>query len=212
MRTQKGETMADDAPARRRRGTELEQAILRAAADELTEAGYAGLTMDRVAQRAHTNKNAIYRRWPNRAALGVAAYRRLLEAELRIPDTGELRGDALTLLRRINGDLSSPAGEILHSLLSSIGDEPELRAQLNDQAAEGGAGMWLTVLGRAVARGEVEPEALHPRVATVALALLRHEYLTRGIARVPDGVLVEIVDLVYLPLVCRRGQPVKLSR
>jgi AcrR family transcriptional regulator len=212
MRTQKGETMADDPPARRRRGTELEQAILRAAADELTEAGYAGLTMDRVAQRAHTNKNAIYRRWPNRAALGVAAYRRLLEAELRIPDTGELRGDALTLLRRINGDLSSPAGEILHSLLSSIGDEPELRAQLNDQAAEGGAGMWLTVLGRAVARGEVEPEALHPRVATVALALLRHEYLTRGIARVPDGVLVEIVDLVYLPLVRRRGQPVKLSR
>src|SRR4051794_29974940 len=76
MRTQKGETMADDPPARRRRGTELEQAILRAAADELTEAGYAGLTMDRVAQRAHTNKNAIYRRWPNRAALGVAAYRR----------------------------------------------------------------------------------------------------------------------------------------
>jgi AcrR family transcriptional regulator len=212
MRTQKGETMADDPPARRRRGTELEHAILRAAADELTEAGYAGLTMDRVAQRAHTNKNAIYRRWPNRAALGVAAYRRLLEAELRIPDTGDLHDDALTLLRRINGDLSSPAGEILRGLLSSIGDEPELRAQLNDQAAEGGAAMWLTVLGRAVARGEVEPEALHPRVATVALALLRHEYLTRGIARVPDGVLVEIVDLVYLPLVRRRGQPVKLSR
>jgi AcrR family transcriptional regulator len=202
--------MADDpaarpgpARARRRRGAELEQAILRAAVDELTETGYAGLTMDRVAERAHTNKNAIYRRWPNRAALGVAAYRRLLEAELRIPDTGELRGDALTLLRRINGDLSSPAGEILRSLLSSIGDEPELRAQLNDQALDGGAGMWLTILGRAVARGEVEPEALHPRVATVALTLLRHEYLTRGIASVPDGVLVEIVDLVYLPLVRR---------
>ena len=196
----------------RRRGAELEDAILRAAAEELAEAGYPGLTMDRVAQRAGTNKNAIYRRWPNRAALGVAAYRRLLEAELRIPDTGDLRDDALTLLRRINGDLSSPAGEILRGLLSSIGDEPELRAQLNDQAAEGGAAMWLTVLGRAVARGEVEPEALHPRVATVALALLRHEYLTRGIARVPDGVLVAIVDLVYLPLVRRRGQPVKLSR
>ena len=195
--------MADDPPARRRRGTELEQAILRAAADELTEAGYAGLTMDRVARRAHTNKNAIYRRWPSRAALGVAAYRQLAEAELRIPDTGELRGDALELLRRINRDLSSPAGEILRVLLSSIGDEPELRAQLNHQAGDSGAGMWLTVLGRAVARGEVEPEALHPRVATVAITLLRHEYLTRGIASVPDGVLVEIVDLVYLPLVRR---------
>ena len=210
MRTQKGEKMTDDpaarpdpARARRRRGAALERAILRAAADELTEAGYSGLTMDRVAQRARTNKNAIYRRWPNRAALGVAAYRQLVEAELRIPDTGELRDDALALLRRINRDMSSPAGEILRSLLSSIGDEPELLAQLNEQAADSGTAMWLTVLGRAVARGEVEPEALHPRVATVALTLLRHEYLTRGISSVPDGVLVEIVDLVYLPLVRR---------
>jgi hypothetical protein len=37
----------------------------------------------------------------------------------------------------------------------------------------------------------------------VAITLLRHEYLTRGISSVPDGVLVEIVDLVYLPLVRR---------
>jgi AcrR family transcriptional regulator len=211
MRTQKEEYMADDPPRARRRGVALEQAILRAAADELAEGGYSGLTMDRVAQRARTNKNAIYRRWPNRAALGVAAYRQLVEAELAVPDTGELRGDALTLLRRINRDLSSPAGEILRSLLSSIGDEPELLAQLNEQAADSGAAMWLTVLGRAVARGEVDPEALHPRVATVAITLLRHEYLTRGIASVPDSVLVEIVDLVYLPLV-RRRQSVKPSR
>ena len=57
------------------------------------------------------------------------------------------------------------------------------------------------VLGRAVARGEVRPETLRPRVATVAFVLLRNEYLTRGIAGVPGAVLVEIVDEVYLPLV-----------
>jgi AcrR family transcriptional regulator len=53
---------------------ELERAILRAAGDELVESGYARLTMDRVARRAGTNKNAIYRRWPSRAvAHGEAA-------------------------------------------------------------------------------------------------------------------------------------------
>jgi hypothetical protein len=36
--------------------------VLRAAIDELLESGYAGLTMDRVAERAGTNKNAIYHR------------------------------------------------------------------------------------------------------------------------------------------------------
>src|SRR3954447_10880367 len=103
-----GKDMADDGPAprgpgpTRRRGAALEAAILRAAADELRDAGYVGLTMDRVARRAGTNKNAIYRRWPNRAALGLAAYRQLVATDRQIPDTGELRGDALALLRGAN--------------------------------------------------------------------------------------------------------------
>ena len=193
------------APARRR-GAVLEQAILDAAAEELRESGYAGLTMDRVARRAGTNKNAIYRRWPNRAALAVAAYARMNVAEARVPDTGELRGDALELLRAANRHLSSPLGRILLDLLASARDDPDLLAEI--QARTGGdglTGMWLTVLGRAVARGEAAPEALHPRVATVPIALLRNELLTRGVTGVPDEVLVEIIDEVYLPLVRGRG-------
>ncbi len=62
-------------------------------------------------------------------------------------------GDVLTLLRRINCDLSSPNAEILRSLLASVNDEPELLAQLHEQATDGGAGIWLTIVGRAVARG-----------------------------------------------------------
>ena len=205
------EHVADDPAGRprsgptRRRGAELEQAILRAALDELAETGYSGLAMDRVARRAGTNKNAIYRRWPNRAALGLAAYRQLAVSDQQLPDTGELRGDVLELLRRANRQLSSPAGDILRSLLGSAGDDPQLLAQLREQTADAGSGTWLTVLGRAVARGEAVPEALHPRVATVALVLLRNEYITRGTPVVPDQVLVEIVDEVYLPLIRGRG-------
>ncbi|GGM68526.1 TetR family transcriptional regulator [Thermopolyspora flexuosa] len=192
--------------ATRRRGTVLEQAILDAAAEELKESGYSGLTMDRVARRAGTNKNAIYRRWPSRAALAVAAYGRMTVTEARVPDTGELRGDALELLRAANRHLSSPLGRILLDLLASARDDPDLLAEI--QARTGGdglTGMWLTVLGRAVARGEAAPEALHPRVATVPIALLRNELLTRGVTGVPDEVLVEIIDEVYLPLVRGRG-------
>jgi AcrR family transcriptional regulator len=214
-----GEHVADDPTGRpqsgptRRRGAELERAILRAALDELAETGYSGLTMDRVARRAGTNKNAIYRRWPNRAALGLAAYRQLVQVNQDLPDTGELRGDVLALLRRANCQLSSPAGDILRSLLGSARDDPQLLEQLREQTADAGSGTWLTVLGRAVARGEAPPEALHPRVATVAIVLLRNEYITRGTPTVPDGVLVEITDEVYLPLVsCRRGTPPRPRR
>ena len=189
----------------RRRGAALEEAILAAAVDELVDVGYAGLTMDRVARRAGTNKNAIYRRWPNRAALGVAAYRKLAVADLPLPDTGQLRDDVMELLRRANHLLSSPAGDVLRGLLSSGGDDPQLLTLLREGASDGGSSMWLTVLGRAVARGESPPESLHPRVATVAIVLLRNEFITSGTPTVPDSVLVEIVDEVYLPLVRGRG-------
>ncbi|GAA2052129.1 TetR/AcrR family transcriptional regulator [Streptomyces carpaticus] len=202
--------MADGAERQqtRRRGAALEEAILRAAVEELTASGYAGLTMDKVAARAGTNKNALYRRWPHRLALGIAAYRRLATA-VQPPDTGSLRGDVLALLHGANRHWSSPLGAILRELMAAAGGATELLAQLQDQSADATAAPWLTVLGRAVARGEAAPEALHPRVATVAVVLLRNEFVVRGVPSVPDEVLVEIVDEVYLPLVRGRGGPVR---
>jgi AcrR family transcriptional regulator len=160
--------------------------------------------MDRVAQRAGTNKNAIYRRWPDRLALGIAAYKQLTTT-VPLPDTGHLRADALELLCGANRHWSSPLGTILRELVAAAGGASGLLTRLAEQSADALAAPWLTVLGRAVARGEISPEALHPRVATVAIVLLRNEFVMRGVPTVPDDVLVEIVDEVYLPLVRQRG-------
>ncbi len=204
---QPARTASPERPARARRyGAELEDAILRAAAEELTESGYAGLTMDRVACRAGTNKNTIYRRWPSRAALGIAAYRQLAAPTAPSPDTGELRGDALELLRRTNRNWSSPTGGILRALLAAARDDPQLLTQIQERSADAGSAAWLAILARAVARGEAPADALHLRVATVAVVLLRNEFIVRGYPAVPDDVLVVIVDEIYLPLIRgRRG-------
>ncbi|MBQ1025003.1 TetR/AcrR family transcriptional regulator [Micromonospora sp. C95] len=186
----------------RRRGEELERAILHAAAEELRESGYPGLTMDRVAARAGTNKNAIYRRWPHRAALGIAAYRHLSDVAIPNPDTGTLRGDALEMLRQANETWSSPHGAVLRSLLSAAADDPALLDLMRARSgAETMDRAWLTMLDRAVARGEAPPTAVHPRVAATPMMLLRAEYAMRGIPSVPDEILIEIVDEVFLPLV-----------
>ena len=164
--------------------------------------------MDRVAERAGTNKNTIYRRWPTRAALAVAAYRRFRHTaggDQPLPDTGSLREDALELLRRANRAYGSPLGAVQRSLVAGEADDPELLALLQERAGDADSATWLTVLGRAVARADAQPEALHPRVATVAMALLRNEFVTRGAAITPDHVLVEIIDEVYVPLVRGRG-------
>ncbi|WP_433825832.1 TetR/AcrR family transcriptional regulator [Actinoplanes sp. CA-015351] len=190
----------------RRRGAELEQAILQAAAQELRESGYPGMTMDAVATRAGTNKNAIYRRWPNRAALGIAAYRHLTDTVMPDPDTGTLRDDALQMLRQANQTWSSPYGTILRGLLTAAADDPELLTLMRERTgADTMDQTWLTMLQRAVARGEAPATAIHLRVATTPMMLLRAEYAMRGIPTVPDAVLVEIVDEVFLPLVRGRA-------
>ncbi|MBF6141353.1 TetR/AcrR family transcriptional regulator [Nocardia farcinica] len=198
------ETARPETGRRRRRGAALEEAILTAAAAELLESGYAGLTMEKVAARAGTNKNAIYRRWPHRLALAVAAYRQVATA-VAPPDTGDLREDALELLRRANRHWSSRLGALLRELITAAGGAPEFLAQLPDQSADAVAAVWLTVLGRAVARGQAAPEALHPRVATVPIVLLRNEFVVRGVPTAPENVLTEIVDEIFLPLVRGRA-------
>ena len=65
------------APAPRRRGRprdlQIRDQILRAARALLDEAGPAALTMEAVAQRAGVGKPTVYRWWPNRHAVAMAA-------------------------------------------------------------------------------------------------------------------------------------------
>ena len=56
------------------------------------------------------------------------------------------------------------------------------------------------VIERAVARGEVQPGQVSERVARVPVDLFRYE-LMMTLRPVPDRVLEEIVDDVFLPLV-----------
>ncbi|GAA5200141.1 hypothetical protein GCM10023322_77360 [Rugosimonospora acidiphila] len=113
--------------------------------------------------------------------------------------------NALDLLRRANRHWSSPLGVILRELLAAAGGAQNLVARLPEQSTDAMTASWLTILGRAVARGEATPESLHPRVATVAIVLLRNEFVTRGVPVATDDALIEIVDEVYLPLVRNRG-------
>ena len=56
------------------------------------------------------------------------------------------------------------------------------------------------VLRRGIERGEIDPDRLTPRIATVALDLLRHEMLMT-LQPVPEETITEIVDEIFLPLV-----------
>jgi AcrR family transcriptional regulator len=185
----------------RRRGEELETAILTAALAELAEVGYAALTMERVATRAHTSKAAIYRRWPGKAELVMNACKLRGISDVDIPDTGALRTDVIALLRQMSAKMATPLGVILRALLGEMTRDPDFATLIRDRVHTVGPATIHVVLERAVERGEVEAWILGSRRATVATDLLRNEFLLFG-APIEDEIIVDIVDDVYLPLVC----------
>jgi AcrR family transcriptional regulator len=184
----------------RRRGEALESALLDAAWDELQQAGYAGLTFEAVAERAGTSRAVLYRRWRNRADLVVAAMRRhrpMLSGE--IPDTGSLRDDVLTVLRRMSGRLTEVGPEIIYGLIGDYFADVDAFSRIQGGVLQIGAEVMTTILKRAADRGEARSD-VPARVATLPTDLFRNELFR---ARTPpsENVLAEIVDEVFLPLV-----------
>jgi AcrR family transcriptional regulator len=183
----------------RRRGLALEGAILDAAWEELAAVGYRDFTIEGVAARAKTGKQAIYRRWPGRPQLVIAAMREHAPAYSgEVPDTGTLRGDVLALLRRAAERLAEVGPETVQGLLAEVIDRAELGLFVDGRGA--GVTAMTTILDRAAARGEVDLARLSPRVSSLPVDLLRHELLVSG-EKVTDATVVEIVDDVFLPLV-----------
>jgi AcrR family transcriptional regulator len=189
----------DGAKVTRRRGAELEAAILRATWEELTAVGYARLSMEGVAERAQTGKQVLYRRWHNRAELVLVALRhRFSSIADDIPDTGELRGDVLAVLWRMVRRFDDFGPDIVHGLMAEAGDlGPEVRAVMTDVMG--------AILERAARRGEIRIEAVNRRITTLPVDLLRHEMLLTQ-NPIPETAIIEIVDDVFLPLVRARGE------
>lgn len=192
---------------RRRRGEELERAILAAAWDRLLELGYGNFTIDAVAEAAGTSRSVLYRRWPDRDALIAAtlAYG-LQNSRAEVPDTGTLRGDIIEVLRRAStarAQLVPLMSVLMGSYFSADGVTfAGLRQQLIGERSNGSMD---DILDRAVARGEVDPARLTPRVRSVVFDLFRHDLLMT-LKPLTEESIAAIVDEVFLPLVSA-GRP-----
>jgi AcrR family transcriptional regulator len=193
-------TVTDHRKRPRRRGAALDAAILEATMAELAEVGYARLSVERVAERASASKASLYRRWPGKVELVMDAVYHVLPDPASAPDTGSLRGDLLALLRAVADQLAGPAGQAMRGLLSDALRDPERAAQLREYARGTSLQTMREVVRRAGERGELDATAITTRQLETGHALMRFHFLTHG-APIPDGVVVEIVDEVVLPLV-----------
>lgn len=184
----------------RRRGEELENAILDAAWAELSDVGYTALTIEAVAKRAGTSKPVIYRRWQSRAHLVMAAWAKQRPVSTKTVDSGTLRGDLLALFTSIARRTDAMLGEAVAGVMGEAFRHPEVTALLRERLDSSPLthAMW-RIVDRAVERGELPPVHLTPRVIRLPLDLIRSEAITCG-APIADDTILALVEDVYLPL------------
>lgn len=191
-------------PARRRRGQELEDALLDAAWDELTEVGYSGFTIDGVAVRAGTSRPVVYRRWPTKQDLVRAAVTRAgTRDRVPIPDTGSLRGDVIALMKSANATRLAFAAVVSLQLGRYFQETGTGPADLRELMLRGNISSIELIVQRAVERGEVDPATVTPRITTLPFDLFRNEVLMT-MKPVPLRTIEEIVDTLFLPLILRK--------
>lgn len=184
---------SDGARMHRRRGAQLEGAILDAAWAEIAEVGYAQATMDGIAKRARTNKATLYRRWPHRNELLAAAIdRRVTRLEPPIEESGEVRADAITILETMRHRCEA---------IRIVPDETgELAAHVRHQAAHEAIIQMEHLFHEAVRSGEIA--MVTPLISRLPVDVLYGELALVG--EVQERLVVSIVDDLLLPILRNR--------
>jgi AcrR family transcriptional regulator len=146
-------------PPGRPRSLQVDQAILAAALHELTETGYEAMSIEGVAARAHVGKTTIYRRWPSKEALVLAAIQSL-QAEAPIIDTGNLRADLRAMVEHA---LTLGSGSPLFQKLAfraatELAAKPEILRDLLTQVLPSRFHDFARLIERAKARGELRAD------------------------------------------------------
>jgi AcrR family transcriptional regulator len=140
-------------PGRPRDAT-VDDAIMDAVIELLTEVGFRGLKIDAVAQRAHVGKATIYRRWVGKEQLVLDA---LTANRIPVPepDTGSLRDDLLAYYLPL-ADLEAQKGatRLMPALAAEAAVDPEIAERLQAYIADRRAPV-AGILVRAQERGEV---------------------------------------------------------
>ena len=174
----------------------IDEELLRTTQDLLIEEGFERLTMDAVARRCGASKATIYRRWSSKTALVVAAAAALFRPP-EVPDTGDLREDLL-VCGRAYLEQEARSAQVLASVISASRHDPGLRDAAKDALGTPYAGLFETVLGRAVDRGLVRPDLDVQTLAQVFPAVAYQQVAALG-RLVTEADVTRVVDAVLLP-------------
>jgi AcrR family transcriptional regulator len=183
--------------------SQREAELLAVTLELLREHGYDRLTVDAVATTARASKATIYRRWPTKAELVLAAFVEGTRHVAVDPDTGTLRGDLLRLAEQICTHVDTHASTI-RAVLVEVSRSAELDAMMQEQFLDQRKALMSHVLARAVRRGEIDASAITEDLWDVLPGYLIYRSVLTG--RAPSRRTIrDLVDNVLIPSLTRNN-------
>jgi AcrR family transcriptional regulator len=134
---------------------DIERRVIAAALSVYGEVGWAGFSLDRVARRAPVGKAALYRRWPSKEDLLLAALEHLAEPPAEGADPTDLRGCLIGMTEQVIDMFVGPKALVLPRVLIEASQYPahfDEMVQSIVRARFAGAG---AVIQGAIDRGEL---------------------------------------------------------
>ena len=142
----------------RPRSERAEQAILDATLEAIAERGVDGVGCEDVAARAGVGKATLYRRWPGKEDLLIAAFASL-KSPLPEPRGESAREDLIAMLDVMANDADDPRYARQFALLHGEGERyPRLVKRYKEQVVEPRRELIRSVLRRGVATGELRAD------------------------------------------------------
>jgi len=181
----------------RRRNEAAREKILDVTFDLLRSGDARGLTIDAIAEAAAVGRQTIYRWWPSKGAVVVAAMTRQASALVPARDTGAVAGDLTAFLADSFAALSEGSGTLqaLRELASAAQHDEHVARALEEFTAERRA-VLRALLARGRDRGQLSPDADLDMLVEIAYGvlwyrvLISHAPLDAATARrLADGVL-----------------------
>ncbi|MET0789889.1 MAG: TetR/AcrR family transcriptional regulator [Polyangiaceae bacterium] len=167
--------------------------VLIATAEELSRVGYSSLRVEDVAARSGVNKTTIYRRWPTKPELVGAALRAVWESP-EVPDTGSLRSDLLTSLKKTAAFAMSPIGRGLTRVIQVERAHPELEP-IARSLREDFRGFREMLVQRGIERQELPTTTDVGFVTDLVAAPIFYRLFTEGEA-VDTSFIENVIDVV----------------
>jgi AcrR family transcriptional regulator len=168
----------------------------------LQQEGYDGLTVDAVAATARASKATVYRRWPTKAELVLAAFIEGVRHAAVAPETGTLRGDLLQL-GEVVCDQARAHASTMRAVLVEVSRNAALNDVMQHQFLDQRQALIEHVLGQAVDRGEIDAAAITEDLWDLMPGYLIFRSIWSG--RIPTRRTVQaLVDDVMIPSLTRR--------